>query len=59
MNAFVFAAFLLGLGAGMHVCSSIPDIRDYIDTPYCETKTVNGKEFMRCLKAIEVNEDGK
>lgn len=30
----------------------------FTEEPYCVTKTVNGKEFTRCLKAVEV-ESGK
>lgn len=32
----------------------VPDIRLHESKPYCETKTVAGRNFKRCLRAVEV-----
>lgn len=33
---------------------SVSSITKYENKPYCVTATVNGKEFTRCLQAVEV-----
>ena len=40
------------------VVESVPDIREYKENQYCETKKVSGKEITECLKAFEVDEEG-
>ena len=35
------------------------DITRFEDKPYCEVQTIAGKRFKRCLKAVEVPNDGE
>ena len=34
-------------------------ITSFEEKPYCEIKTVSGKNFKRCLKAVEVSPSGE
>lgn len=41
-------------GALLIIFNLPPNIKNYEKEPYCETQKVAGKEFTRCLKAVEV-----